>query len=171
MKTNNIKITSILAIAIFLFVQVNYTFAQKQTKIKYDQKAAKEYSVNDVISFIYEWFAGFDHQKDVNYFLKHIAEPVDMNFPDFPIKSKEDFKRWYKGVEDNIVWNSHALTNVQVTGSEKNGWKASYDVLWKARDIRNQDIEILIHQELYLIRKGNLIQIAKHRAYPHENKR
>ncbi|TKG93973.1 ankyrin repeat domain-containing protein [Puteibacter caeruleilacunae] len=139
-------------------------------KSDYDPIARSEYSVNDVIAFIYQWFAAFDHQKEVNYYLDHIAEPVDMSFPDFPIHSKDDFKRWYKGVEENIIWNSHALTNIQVSGNQKEGWQASYDVFWKARDTKNQDIQLLVHQDVYLVRKGDQLQIAKHRAYLRDSK-
>ncbi|PXY01979.1 hypothetical protein DF185_04835 [Marinifilum breve] len=168
MNTLTKRITIALSIILLLnFLSNVQTFATSKIEGKsdYDHKARTEYSVNDVIAFIYQWFAAFDHQKEIDYYLKHIAEPVDMNFPDFPIKSKDDFKRWYKSVEDNIIWNSHALRNIQVSGNEKDAWKASYDVEWKAIDKENQHIEMIIHQDVELIRKGDILEIAHHKAY------
>ncbi|NOU58285.1 ankyrin repeat domain-containing protein [Marinifilum caeruleilacunae] len=163
-KRITISLSIILFVSFLSNAQTNVA-SKLEGKSDYDQKARTEYSVNDVIAFIYQWFAAFDHQKEVDYYLEHIAEPVDMHFPDFPIKSKDDFKRWYKGVEDNITWNSHALRNIQVSGNEKDGWKASYDVEWKAIGKQNQHFEMIIHQDVELIRKKDILQITQHKAY------
>ncbi|WP_430814774.1 ankyrin repeat domain-containing protein [Carboxylicivirga sp. RSCT41] len=157
------KLKNTLTLAIVILVSC--TQSPKQSSAQYDQRAAEEYSANDVQAFLYSWFAGFDHQREVDFFLKHIAEPVDMHFPDFPVRSKEDFRRWYKNVEDIISWNSHAIRNLQVTGNETDGWHASYDVEWKARDKNNKSIAMLIHQEVQLMRQGDILQITQHKAY------
>lgn len=150
------KIITVLLASISLL-----TYAQKQS----NSMNEIEYSNNDVAAFLYDWFAGFDHQKNVDFFLTRIAEPVDMSFPDFPIRSKNDFKRWYGNVLNNIVWNKHSLQNLEISGNQKNGWQTTYNVLWKAKDKNGKDIEMSIHQDVYIVRKGDLLQIAKHRAY------
>ncbi|MCT4588762.1 MAG: ankyrin repeat domain-containing protein [Carboxylicivirga sp.] len=170
MKNQLARIVSNNIILFSILVMISCSQSSNQTLGQYDQNAAKEYSVNDVAAFLYDWFAGFDHQKDVDFFLQHIAEPTDMNFPSFPIQSKEDFKKWYKGVQDNIIWNSHAIRNLSISGNEQDGWKASYDVLWKARDKNKQNIEMLIHQDLDLVRQGDILKILHHRAYTRDMK-
>lgn len=51
----------------------------------YDSKARYEMSENDVKSFVYQWFAAFDHQREPGYFVNRIAEPVQMQYPGTPI--------------------------------------------------------------------------------------
>ncbi|GAA5213514.1 ankyrin repeat domain-containing protein [Corallincola platygyrae] len=127
----------------------------------YDAQARNEYSVSDVKQFIYHWFAGFDHQQAPAYFLKHIAEPVNMTYPGFPVRSKTDFLRWYKGVTDNIVWNSHAVRNLEVSGNQASGWQVSYTVQWKAKDKAGAQYDMDVQQKMTLVREGDLLKITR----------
>ena len=133
---------------------------------KYDQNAKTMYSENDVISFVYSWFAGFDHQADIKFFTAHLnPEKVDMYFPDFPIASVADFERWYGGVIDNIQWNTHRLTNLNVSGDEKGGFSVSVDVNWKAKTYKGETLEMNVHQDWKVtVDKGRNFIIVKHAA-------
>jgi hypothetical protein len=55
----------------------------------YDRKAKTELSPNDIKAFVYQWFAYFDHQADLERITRHLGDLVDMAFPDFPIRSKD----------------------------------------------------------------------------------
>lgn len=154
-----------LLISSFTFGQTNSIDNINELSPNYNKEARYEYSQSDVISFIYKWFAGFDHQRETGFFLKYINEPVDMSYPDFPIKSKDDFCRWYKGVKDNIAWNTHAIRNIEVYGNQTSGWHLSYDVQWKAKDYKGKAFEMTVHQEMDLIRYGDIFKITKLRAY------
>ncbi|MEZ9060513.1 hypothetical protein [Vibrio pelagius] len=127
----------------------------------YDQAARYEMSENDVKSFVYQWFAAFDHQRESGYFLNRIADSVQMQYPDFPIASEEDFLRWYQGVTDNIVWNAHSIQGMKVTGDQKSGWLVSYDVNWKATSKDGQNYDAMVHQELRVIRIGDALKLAQ----------
>lgn len=127
----------------------------------YQTKARYEFSENDVKSFVYQWFAAFDHQREAGYYLNRIAEPVNMSYPDFPISSKADFLSWYKGVTDNIVWNAHSIAGMAVTGDQNKGWDVKYDVNWKAQSKGGQNYDVMVHQELHIIRIGDSLKIAK----------
>lgn len=132
----------------------------------YDQTAKNTYSENDVIAFVYSWFARFDHQVDINLFKKHLdPERVDMMFPDFPITKMEDFERWYTGVVENIQWNSHKLSNITVNGDENSGFAVSLDINWKARTYKGEKYDVNVHQdwEVKVDKNRNFI-ISRHRA-------
>jgi ankyrin repeat protein len=141
---------------IFLGVSLNV--------LAYDRMAKTQSSPNDVYSFVYLWFSGFDHQEKSSYFTKHIAEPVDMEFPGKSINSYKDFEDWYRWVQNNIEWNSHAIKQLQVSGNDVEGWKASYNVLWKAKDKADKYIKMLVHQELDIKKIDGVLKITKHRA-------
>lgn len=128
----------------------------------YDAKARYEMSENDVKSFVYQWFAAFDHQRESGYFVNRIALPVKMQYPDTtPITSIEDFLAWYQGVTDNIIWNSHSITSMDVQGNQKSGWTVSYVVNWKAKSKTNENFDVMVKQELKVIRIGDALKLAE----------
>lgn len=133
----------------------------------YDAVAKNTYSQNDVKAFVYEWFSGFDHQRGDEYFTKHL-DPlhVQMEFPDFPIHSVADFKRWYKGVKDSIRYNIHHLSELKVSGDEKNGYDVSLHVNWVADtyDKKHYDANIAQKWRVIVDRNRNFI-ITNHKAW------
>lgn len=176
MKMKN-RILRYSSIFFMLLGMSNALSAQESTQYNlntlspnYNYQARFEYSQSDVISFIYKWFAGFDHQVETGYFLKHLQTPVDIEYPDFPVRSKDDFCRWYKGVTDNIAWNAHAVRNIEVSGNQSNGWHVSYDVNWTAKDYNKKEYALTVHQEVDLIRYGDIFKITKLRAYQRSEK-
>lgn len=130
----------------------------------YRHKARYDLSENDVKSFVYQWFAAFDHQREAGYYLNRIAEPVNLHYPDSIIKSKADFLRWYKGVTDNIIWNGHTIKGMSVSGDQQSGWDVSYDVNWKATAKDGNKYDVLVHQDLHIIRIGDALKIASLKA-------
>ncbi|WP_158281444.1 ankyrin repeat domain-containing protein [Sediminitomix flava] len=158
-KTSNIlskigMVTLSISLIIFLF-----SFIPKQ------ETPSKSISNNDVESFLYEWFANFDHHPDVNEFLEHIAEPVDMAYPDFPIRSKDDFKNWYNQIWESITWNRHALQNVEIITKDDTNWQLSYDIIWKAVNNEGDSIQMYIHQDASIKENNGILQFTKLRAY------
>lgn len=127
----------------------------------YNKQARAEFSSNDVAGFVYQWFARFVHQRESGYFLQRIAEPVDMHYPDFLISSYQDFLRWYKGVTDSIVWNSHHLQDLNITGNQGSGWDVTYAVIWKATAKNGDTYDVKVNQQLKLIEQGGQLKLAK----------
>jgi hypothetical protein len=114
----------------------------------YDAVARHTLSANDVKSFVHQWFAWFDHQADIKLFLKHLDKKnIDMLYPDFPIRSEKDFRRWYGGVVENVQWNSHDVRNLTVSGSAAEGFNVGLDVCWNARFYDGKTAQMLVHQD------------------------
>lgn len=145
---------------------VGYMESGDFNRKRYDHKAKTMYSQNDVKAFVYSWFAGFDHQADIDVFKKHLPlEKVDMYFPDFPISSLSDFERWDNGVRDHIRWNAHHLLNLKVSGDEIIGFSISLDVNWKAKTYNGESYDMNIHQDwIVKMENGRNLVIEKHRA-------
>lgn len=138
----------LLALLGFLVAPV---MAQTAPPKQYDQVARETVSPNDAKAFVYQWFAGFDHQDDIETFLRHIdPQRVDMRYPDFPIADVADFRRWYDGVVNAVQWNSHDIRNLTVYGSASSGFTVSLDVCWKARLFDGKNPEMLVHQDWIL---------------------
>ncbi len=149
-------------VLLVLFVFTTNTFAKQ-----YDELAKTTYSKNDVSAFVYEWFAMFDHQVDIDELKKHLPkQKVTMNFPNFPIKEMADFERWYQGVIDNIQFNSHDISNLKVSGDEKNGFKVFLHVNWKANTYDKKVYDIVVAQEWEVkVDENREFIITNHKAW------
>ena len=84
-----------------------------------------------------------------------------MHYPDFPINSYQDFLRWYKGVMDNIVWNSHELQGMTISGDYTSGWNVNYDVIWKATAKNGDKYDMRVHQKLNIAVIDNRLMLTK----------
>ena len=159
----NVSLISMLAIS---FLIPTTAFCKDNLHKNYDRSAKTMYSENDVKAFVYNWFAGFDHQADISMFKKHLnPEKIDMYFPDFPIKRIEDFERWYNNVIDNIQWNAHKISNLNVSGNEGSGFFVSLDINWKAKTYKGETYDMNIHQDwIVKVDKSRNFVIEKHRA-------
>lgn len=145
---------------------VSYMESKTSSQKNYDPKAKTLYSENDVKAFVYNWFAGFDHQADAGVFKKHLnPEKVDMHFPDFPVKTIADFERWYNNVIDTIQWNAHKISNLEVSGDERSGYSVSLNINWKAKTYKGETYDVNVHQDwLVKVDKNRNFIIEKHRA-------
>jgi len=132
----------------------------------YDADARNFFSENDVKALVYSWFAGFDHQLEPEHFTVHLdAGHVDMQFPDFPINSIQDFLTWYQGVIDTVQWNSHQISSLEVSGNERNGFSVSLNVRWRVKTYEGQDHDLKVHQDWQLsVDEDRQFIITRHRA-------
>ena len=90
---------------------------------------------------------------------------IDMYFPDYPIRSREDFERWYKNVIDNMQWNAHKISNLNVSGNEVSGFSVSRDINWKAKTYKGETYNMNVHQDwIVKVDKSRNFVIEKHRA-------
>ncbi|MFZ0613589.1 MAG: hypothetical protein WAM73_15225 [Desulfobacterales bacterium] len=121
--------------------------SEKSSRKSYDHDAKTLYSENDVKAFVYQRFAGFDHQVDIAFFKKHLNPgKIDMRFPDFPIQNLSDFERWYNNVIATIKWNAHKILKLNVAGDEISGFSVSLVVNWKAKTYDGKNYDMNVHQ-------------------------
>lgn len=118
----------------------------------YDATARETPSPNDVKAFVYQWFAGFDHQVPLAWFTRRLDPAgLEMRYPDFPINSEADFQRWYQGVIDTIAWNAHDVRDVTVASQSPNGFAVTLQVCWRARTYKGETLALLVDQQWQLV--------------------
>jgi hypothetical protein len=73
-------------------------------------------TTNDLRSFLYDWFAHFEHAAPVDFYLNHLAgEDLDLRFPGMdPMTSHADFARWYENLMAQTLWNFHDISAVEI---------------------------------------------------------
>ncbi len=66
---------------------------------------------------------------------------------------------------NTIQWNSHFLSGLAVTGSQKKGFSVNLDIRWQARTYDGQSYDMTVHQ-VWQVAVGTDRQfiITRHRA-------
>ena len=95
---------------------------------------------NQVYGFVYHWFSLFDRNAPVAEFLEHIpTNRFKMVFPEATLTSREDFKRWYKGIQTNIKNASHEIVQLNIN-EEKGQYLIELVVLWRATTFKGESL-------------------------------
>jgi hypothetical protein len=73
-------------------------------------------TTNDVRSFLYDWFAHFEHAAPADFYLSHLDDGnMDIRFPgSAPISSHTGFTAWYENLLAQTLWNFHDIHAIRV---------------------------------------------------------
>ena len=106
-------------------------FEQQASQFK-PTNAKTSANTNDIRRFVYDWFTHFEHIADVNYYLSHLDEMMmQVVFPgQSPITTYAGFADWYTKLITHTLWNFHDLSQIQVSGTTKQGYTVSFLVDW-----------------------------------------
>jgi hypothetical protein len=92
-------------------------------------------------------FALYDKHEDVSKFLPLLSDDgLEMRFPETTLRSKEDFKKWYAGIGDNIQSNTHQLQKLDAKILGNGTYEVDLIVLWQALTKENRYIKFRAHQ-------------------------
>lgn len=88
-----------------------------------------------------------------------------MHYPDAPLRSQADFLAWYKEVTDNVVFNSHDLTELEIEPASTTRWQVSFNVRWQARAANGEHYDVVVNQRVNVVNQQGQLKIAKLRAH------
>ena len=73
-------------------------------------------TTNDLRSFLYNWFAHFEHAAPTDFYLSHLDDGnMDIQFPGSePISSHAGFTGWYENMLAQTLWNFHDIHAIQI---------------------------------------------------------
>ncbi len=99
-----------------------------------------EANQNQIQGFVYQWFSFFDQNAPAAKFLEHIpTSRFKMVFPEATLTSRDDFKKWYTGIQKNIKSASHEIVRLKI--EEKNGlYHVQLVVLWRATTFNGEKL-------------------------------
>lgn len=113
------------------------------------------FNENDVKSFVHHLFALFDKHVDVNQFLLLIVdEDLEMQFPEITLHSHADFKKWYVGIGEKYVSNTHQVERLSVKFPGAGKYEVDLVVYWQAVTRENKYISFRVHQ-VWTLDDGN----------------
>lgn len=100
-------------------------------------------TLNDVKSFVHQWFARLDRLDGETELLDMLAaDNLEMNLGSAPLTSREEFADWYDDIRRRFAENVHHVGPVRVRRTGENRFQVEFTVLWDA-----------------LMKKGNPFQV------------
>ena len=87
-----------------------------------------------VEGFVTHWYSLFDSNAPVEEFLKVLAnEELEVILPEATLRSHQDFKNWYSGIQERIKTASHEVISFDYFRF-KDHWRVNLDVIWRATE-------------------------------------
>jgi hypothetical protein len=150
-RTIQNSINGLSCAALALMIVVSGSAAHAEDLEQYHSAVATQqqnrFSENAIKSFVYHVFALYDKHEDVSKFLPLLSDDdLEMRFPETTLRSKEDFKKWYAGIGDNIQSNTHQLEKLDATILENGKYEVDLIVLWQTLTKDNRCIKFRAHQ-------------------------
>ena len=89
-------------------------------------------TTNDLRSFLYDWFAHFEHAAPTYFYLSHLDNGnMDIQFPgSAPISSHAGFTGWYENLLAQTLWNFHDIHAIQIKEAAPLEYLVTFLVDW-----------------------------------------
>ena len=91
-----------------------------------------EPTTNDLRSFLFDWFAHFEHAAPTDFYLGHLDDGnMHVQFPGVdPINSHAGFIGWYENLLAQTLWNFHDIHAVQIERTTPQEYLVTFVVDW-----------------------------------------
>jgi hypothetical protein len=89
-------------------------------------------TTNDLRSFLYDWFAHFEHAAPTDFYLGHLDDGnMDVQFPGVdPINSHAGFIGWYENLLAQTLWNFHDIHAIQIKRTTLHEYLVTFVFNW-----------------------------------------
>lgn len=96
-----------------------------------------KFTKNDIKSFVYKVFSMYERATcsnvhiDAEAFHDLVDEAVYVDFPDYQIRSREEFKTWHRWIHDKLVSDDHEIEKIRVEYLTNGKYLAQFFVRWR----------------------------------------
>lgn len=117
-----------------------------------------KFTKNDIKSFVYKVFSMYERATCENEYLSAeafhniVAKDIYVDFPDYKIRSRDEFKEWHKWIHSLINSDDHEIESINVQYLENGKYQAQFFVRWRAdfKDGRFTDLRV---EQLWIMRE------------------
>ncbi len=101
------------------------------------QYAERKFTKNDIKSFVHRVFSMYERatvgkeRVPAEAFTELVDEHIHVDFPDYKIRSRQEFIEWHHWIHDLLVSDDHDITNIDVSYLANGQYQARFDVRWR----------------------------------------
>lgn len=119
---------------------------------------SRKFTRNDIKSFVYRIFSMYERATCDNEYLGAeafddlVADDVHVDFPDYRIRSREEFKEWHRWIHGLLNSDDHQIDRIAVEYLADGRYQARFFVRWRAdfKDGRYIDLQV---EQLWIMRE------------------
>lgn len=118
----------------------------------------RKFTRNDIKSFVYKIFAMYERATCENVYLNEesfhdlVSEDVYVDFPDYKIRSRNEFKEWHRWIHDMLISDDHGIDKVDVEFLVNGKYQARFFVRWRGEFKDGRYVDVLVEQ-LWVMRE------------------
>ena len=118
----------------------------------------RKFTKNDIKSFVHKVFSLYERAtcdnvyRSADVFDELVADDVYVDFPDYKVRSREEFKQWHRWIHDLLHSDDHDIESIQVEYLANGKYQARFFVRWRA-DFKDGRYTDLRAEELWVMRE------------------
>ncbi|WP_234496433.1 hypothetical protein [Vibrio maritimus] len=101
------------------------------------QYGERKFTKNDIKSFVHRVFSMYERAtvgKDrvpAEAFVDLVDESIHVDFPDYKIRSRQEFLKWHHWIHDLLLSDDHDIRNIDVYYLANGKYQARFDIRWR----------------------------------------
>lgn len=117
-----------------------------------------KFTENDIKSFVHKVFSMYERATCENEhlpaeaFSEIVAEDIYVDFPDYKIRSREEFLKWHRWIHSLLNSDDHRIESVNVEYLENGKYQAQFFVRWRA-DFKDGRYTDMLVEQLWIMRE------------------
>ena len=117
-----------------------------------------KFTKNDIKSFVHKVFSMYERATcdnehlDAEAFHDLVADDVYVDFPDYKVRSREEFKQWHRWIHSLLNSDDHEIDSINVEYLANGKYQAQFYVRWRGdfKDGRYTDLRV---EQLWVMRE------------------
>ncbi|WP_253817467.1 hypothetical protein [Vibrio coralliilyticus] len=101
------------------------------------QYGERKFTKNDIKSFVHRVFSMYERatvgkeRVPAEAFKDLVDEDIHVDFPDYKIRSRQEFLEWHDWIHDLLLSDDHDIRNIDVSYLANGKYQARFDIRWR----------------------------------------
>lgn len=102
-----------------------------------EQYAQRKFTKNDIKSFVHHVFSMYERatvgleRVPAEAFTDLVDEHIHVDFPDYKIRSRQEFMEWHHWIHDLLISDDHDIQSIDVSYLDDGKYEARFKVRWR----------------------------------------
>lgn len=101
------------------------------------QYGERKFTKNDIKSFVHRVFSMYERatvgkeRVPAEAFKDLVDEDIHVDFPDYKIRSRQEFLEWHDWIHDLLLSDDHDIRSIDVSYLANGKYQARFDIRWR----------------------------------------
>ncbi|WP_234425342.1 hypothetical protein [Vibrio coralliilyticus] len=117
-----------------------------------EQYARRKFTKNDIKSFVHRVFSMYERatvgqmRVPADAFTDLVDEHIHVDFPDYKIRSRQEFIEWHHWIHDLLISDDHDIQSIDISYLDNGKYDARFKVHWRGDFKDGMFTDLMIEQ-------------------------